>query len=749
MSIKERVRRNLAPVATDNEGGGGLFGKLFPSEYFQLNHKLASKQTITLIAMLIPVVVYLLTNVVFHCVQNSISGIFGRGESFSMTWFFLPSFNFLWLVLFLGVTVALEMAVPIRLWTAYRDFNLHLKGSERWATMEELREQYKAIPEKDQEFEGVGGVPVAWDRERNEILIDQSSVNNYIIGTTRSGKGESFIFPTIDIYSRASEKATLIITDPKLELYKGSFETLTKRGYKCMVLNLTNPVQSMRYNPLQTIIDAWKKGDYPTAEELCQTFCYSIFNGDDSAKNSGDNEFWNSTGTNLLSAMILAHVSDCVQLDKEENEKEELIWKMRRAKYDALNDEEKEAVRNTHAGQSYRDVIMERETAIEDDEAFAFRPQYRHEKEVTMYSIYVTFSALATANVSQDKTCLDVYFEKRPLQDRARLKYTAANVAGDKTKSSIYATMIAKLTIFSYENIAKMTSSSDLNLLDVGFGDQPLAIFLSLPDYDQSNSFIATVFLRQLYFVLAKYVSVDTAEGKCKRKVVFLLDEFGNIPTIPQLANIITVCLGRNIHYNLVVQSNQQLKEKYGESFETIRGNCGNWIYLLSGDKETRQEFSDELGNETVLSISRSGESMKLSKSFSESYEQKPLMDAAQLAGLHEGENIVKRVMKRSDLKGNDIKLTPIRNMGNQRFKYRYQYLTETFPNLTPEIEARVVWPDNSKIDLSSHTYDINAHFDRLAADERAEQARRTQATYVSQKSHGARQHTTQSGKKG
>ena len=64
------------------------------------------------------------------------------------------------------------------------------------------------------------------------------------------------------------------------------------------------------------------------------------------------------------------------------------------------------------------------------------------------------------------------------------------------------------------------------------------------------------------------------------KEVIFILDEFGNMPSIEGMSNIVTVCLGRNIRFNLVIQAYSQLKEKYGDGWETIDGNCGNTIYI-------------------------------------------------------------------------------------------------------------------------------------------------------------------------
>ncbi|TKI22217.1 TraM recognition domain-containing protein, partial [Bacillus mycoides] len=65
-----------------------------------------------------------------------------------------------------------------------------------------------------------------------------------------------------------------------------------------------------------------------------------------------------------------------------------------------------------------------------------------------------------------------------------------------------------------------------------------------------------------------------------------------NMPSIEGMANIITVCLGRNIRFNLVVQAYAQIKNKYGDDADTIDGNCGNTIYILTNDQETAEKVS-------------------------------------------------------------------------------------------------------------------------------------------------------------
>lgn len=681
------------------------------SMLFRTNRFLANEKVLKGIAIAIPIVVYLVCTYISNVIPQAIGQLMGKipTPDYSFIQAIIPRFSLTWFFSVLILTVVLEILIPYQLRTSFKDFNVNQKGAERWAQPEELKEQYAAVPEKDIFFEGKGGVPIAWNREEKTIYIDTSAVNNYIIGTTRSGKGESFMLPCLDIYSRASMKSSLIISDPKLELYKMSQKTLTERGFICVVLNLSDPAKSIGFNPLQFIIDAWKSHDIATAEMVCASFCYSIFNNDDATP---ENAFWNDTATNVLSAMILAHVSDCLELDNVLNMTKRRQLEIRKEVFNNSDAEEQEAIRNAHSGMSVHDIILKDTLPCEPE--IEWQPLIKHEKEITMYSIVATFSALAGTSAGKDKTALDRYFEARPLSDRARLKYTAANVAGDKTKTSIYATMISKLTVFTYESIAKMTSVNEIPLLDIGFGDKPYAIFISMPDYDKSNYFIASVFIRQLYTALAKHATLNTSEGKCDREVVFLLDEFGNIPPIENMGSLCTVALGRNIRFNLIVQSNAQIEKNYAKDTATIIGNCGNQYFLSSGDSETRKQFSEQLGNKTIINYNRSGHKFELSKSFTEMTEERPLLNQNELSHLNEGENVVYRIMTRTTLKGDDIEAAPILNKGNQRFRYRYEYLTDSFPNLKDVNVDEIEWPDTTKVNLEEHCYDIDAHFRRL-----------------------------------
>lgn len=588
---------------------------------------------------------------------------------------------FILLVVYLTVCLIIDIrqAYRMRMSFSEKGFNLGQKGVARWTSSQEIKEQYEEIPDRDLSFPGTGGTIIS--RIGDRLYIDTSPVNNLLIGITRSGKGEMFVFPSIDVYSRAEEKTSLVICDPKLELYKSSKQTLEQRGYEVYLLNLDDPLHSMGFNPLEQILNLYLEKDYANAELLAQAFSYSIFNPD---KPASSDTFWNDMASSLLTALILAHLEDCIQMDEIENEKNRKKWE-------------------------------------KDGHTKPFEPSHKNVKKVTMYSILNTFTELARIKDRDDPdiNLLDDYFNKRPALNRAKLKYAGIEIAGYRTKSSIFATMLSKLTVFTYENVARMTAESSIRLEDIGFGERPMAVFLGIPDYDKSTHFLASVFIRQMYFVLAKRAT-RIKSGKCTRKVKVIADEFGNIPAIEGMEHIITVCLGRNISFDLVIQSYSQLKKLYGENDETIIGNCGNQIYILTDDENTAEGFSKLLGNKTIIDMQRSGERISTHKHFMENTQEKPLLNPNELMELYEGECVVKRVMKRTDKKGKKIRPTPIFNStaSGKRFRFRYEYLTDTFPDPDTIDLYDINSEDRSRICLEERVWNPRDSFTLIRAEE-------------------------------
>lgn len=615
-------------------------------------------------------------------------------------------------LIFLDAYTAYKMKVA---WSE-EYFNIGQKGDERWTTDEEIKEQFLEIPDKNKSFPGYGGTIVS--RMGDKLYIDTSPVNNLIIGITRSGKGEMYVFPSIDVYSRAEKKASLVINDMKLELYKSSKKTLEDRGYKVYLLNFDDPIHSMGFNPLTVIINLAVQGDYESAELLAQAFAFSIFNPDEP---TNSDRFWNDASSSLLAALILAHLEDCLRMDEITNDRRYKIWKEKRAAYDLLDENVKEKALKLYEKEikESEDIILNPAVMYLPEDA-GYKKTHENVKKINMYSIINTFTELARVHNPDNPeiTALDMYFSKRPQLDRAKLKYAAIEIAGDRPKSSIFGVMLSRLTTFTYESMGKMTAESSFDLEEIGFGDKPIAVFLGLPDYDNSKHFLATVFIRQVSLVLSKRANREKS-GKCKRLVKFIVDEAGNMPAIEGLETYITMNLGRNISYDFYIQSYSQFEKKYGEGYKTIKGNCGNHIYILTSDGDTAQTFSEDLGNETIVDLQRTGEKLSTHKHFMENTQEKPLLNKNQLMRLNEGECVVIRVMSRKDLKGNRVEPTPIFNSeeSGKRFKYRFEYLTETFPNPGDIDLFKINTADRSHINLRERVWDYNISMSWLSND--------------------------------
>ena len=252
-------------------------------------------------------------------------------------------------------------------------------------------------------------------------------------------------------------------------------------------------------------------------------------------------------------------------------------------------------------------------------------------------------------------------------------------------------------------------AESSVDLESVGFGERPKAIFLAIPDYDKANHFIASVFIRQLYFILAKRAT-NVSEQACKIPVRFILNEFGNMPSIEGMDEIMTVSNGRKIGFDLYVQSYAQIYKHYNDDAQTIIDNCANEVFIKSGDPETLEKISKQLGTETFIDIQRSGDRLSLKKNYMETPSEKPLLRTDELENLLEGECVITRKIKRKDNRGNNIYPYPIFNnvQDGTQFLYRYMYLTDTFPNPNEINLENINSESREHIDLRKRLININ-----------------------------------------
>lgn len=664
------------------------------TKIMNMNRILGNDKTIKLILTIADLLFFYCVNYVANFINNipEIMQAMKTGASTSKYRSFWNGFYYFgsgWFAVFLFLVIFLtifDVVIWYKFKVSYSEeyFNVGQKGTARWTTIEEIKQQYKAIPDRGNEtYKGEPGTIVA--HFDGKLYIDTNVCNNLIIGITRSGKNEMYVYKTIDVYSRAEVKHSMVVNDPKLENYKSSKGTLIKRGYKVWLLNLIEPLYSMGWNALSDIIKKYKSNQQSVAYGMARSFTYSIFHREVDGKSE---PIWANTATDLFTALIIAVVTDELKLDEDLNEIRIQAYTAKVNEYRNMS-----TLEQSECEEKIKEDLDRGIDPIEDPklkgipESYSYKNVKKHEEQISIFNIIILFSELTDKidPMNPDNptfTGLDDYFRKRDAMDLAKLKFATIKKAGDRTKGSIYTNMMSYLGVYIDENIAKMTAESTINLEDIGFGEQPVAVFLGIPDFDKSNHFIASAFIRQVYYVLAEKASKVKSQA-CKIPVRFICDECGNQPAIEDLGNFITVSNGRNIGFDLYFQSYSQAYSVYKDDAQTIIDNCANEIYIKSGDPETLEKFSKMLGTETYIDIQRNGEKISLGKTFMETPTEKPLMRPDALKNLLEGECVIYRKLKRKDKNGNDVTPNPIFNSvatGTQ-FLYRYQYLTDTFPN--------------------------------------------------------------------
>lgn len=281
----------------------------YKNEKFNLGRFVSSNKTLVTLTLSILLVGTIIVNIIVGAFttltsfnSDTISSFSVLKSMFNITLIFKYPLFYLLIYIVLCIPI-LKLVFDLK--KSFISLEDGQKGTSRFTTLEEIKAQYKEVPEKKEGFKGGGGVPIS--RHKDKIYIDTSPVNNLIIGTTRSGKGEMFVVPLIDIYSRAEEQASMVLNDPKGELVAMSKDTLEKRGYRVEVLNLLNPLNSISYNPLQLIIDAYEKGELDEAQNLCKTLTYALYYNP-----SAKDPFWQNSAMTLVNGLILVIIDECL-----------------------------------------------------------------------------------------------------------------------------------------------------------------------------------------------------------------------------------------------------------------------------------------------------------------------------------------------------------------------------------------------------------------------------------------------------
>ena len=216
---------------------------------------------------------------------------------------------------------------------------------------------------------------------------------------------------------------------------------------------------------------------------------------------------------------------------------------------------------------------------------------------------------------------LDMLFNRLETRnpEHIALKYYRAYHSGSaKTLKSIQVTLAARLEKFNLESMAQLTQTDELDLPSLG--EKKVALFAIIPDNDTSFNFLVSVLYTQLFqqlFYLADY----KYGGSLPVHVHFVMDEFANVSLPDDFDKILSVMRSREVSVSIILQNLAQLKALFEKQWESIIGNCDEFLYLGGNEQSTHKYVSELMGKESI-DINTFGKSRGRNGNYSTNYQQ-------------------------------------------------------------------------------------------------------------------------------
>lgn len=237
---------------------------------------------------------------------------------------------------------------------------------------------------------------------------------------------------------------------------------------------------------------------------------------------------------------------------------------------------------------------------------------------------------------------LDELFERLEMRnpDHIAVKYYKDYHSGSaKTLKSIQITLAARLEKFNLESLASLTATDELDLPSLG--EKKVALFALIPDNDTSFNFLVSLLYTQLFqqlFTLADH----KYGGRLPVHVHFLMDEFANVSLPDDFDKILSVMRSREVSVSIILQNLAQLKALFEKQWESITGNCDEFLYLGGNEQSTHKYVAELLGKETI-DTNTYGKSTGRSGNYSTNYQitGRELLDAAEVRMLDNSKAIL------------------------------------------------------------------------------------------------------------
>lgn len=378
------------------------------------------------------------------------------------------------------------------------------------------------------------GIPVA-QIDHDTYATTKEEMHCFVIGETGSGKTRRVILPSIRLLAKSGE--SMVVSDPKGELYRYTADALKKRGYDVKVLNFRKPRCGNRWNPLALIEEfcTSKEADDRDKGVMMLDDLVSIISGN--IKDASD-PYWSSSAAGVFRG--------AAQLILTYGKKGDLTFE--------------------NIARIAREVYR----------AYASKRNYGNSKNREIQEFL--------SQLPKDSTIIQ--------------NLNTIIVNADTTRDCIMSIFEAMISMYcSQELLLDLFSKSEIDVAQIG--KKPTALFFILPDDSDAMYPIATYFVKQVYSTLISLAD-EQPSGELPNKVTFLLDEFANFAKIPTIHAMLTAARSRKIRFVLVCQSMDQLIEKYKESgMEIMLSNCRVWIYMSCRNLPFLRRLQDLAGNYT------------------------------------------------------------------------------------------------------------------------------------------------------
>ena len=507
-----------------------------------------------------------------------------------------------------------------------KEVEANLENS-RWMEDDEKKKIFK--PHKYSELGSVkkDGVPVMAQLTKNgkdmEILFN-SPCHSIIIGSTGSGKTTTFVNPMIQLLAASAAGSSMIMTDPKGELFSLHSGFLKERGYDVKVIDLRDTYSSYRWNPLDSIWDHYQ--EYANAQH--NVFQHTEPYEKDKFPAAGGQEEALATASKWFvfdgkAYAEMAALKTAIKVFKKRTFDEV---------YEDLND----LVSALVPVENEKDPMWEKGARAITLATLLAMLEDSEDPRIGLKKEKFNFFNLAKIlqNSNKDYYELRRYFAGRnPLSKALSLSKQVCDAA-ESTRASYMSIVYEKLTMFNDSGICALTSASDF--IPENLADRPTALFLKIPDEKDTRYNLAAIFMLSIYKALIKIAS-SYEDLSLPRNVYYILDEFANMPKIDKFDKMITVGRSRKIWFNMIIQSYAQLNNVYGDKVaDIVKGNCGIKMFIGSNDMGTCKEYSELCGNITVATNSTSGSVNKTSDvNLSTQLQVRPLIYPSELQRLN------------------------------------------------------------------------------------------------------------------